>query len=113
LHNQYIYSAAAYGLWGLASWLLYVGGLVALFVKLKHTHTPVAWGFLGVACMLMLQGLTNVNLAHNHYGVMVSMAVCLLFVVAKTSGNTARGAGKPEGFPADAEMSEVKSRMQW
>lgn len=85
-HSDYVHTQVEYGLWGLASYLLYGGTLLWLSgCLLRKKHITCGLPLLGVALLHLSSGLTNVNFGHNYYPVTLSLAVtCLLIRFANT-----------------------------
>jgi O-antigen ligase len=89
VHNQYLHSAMDGGLVGLASALAVLAGLGAAAFRLRQTDPVASRQMQGVLFMHATAGLTNVNMAHNYYAIMLSLSVTLILA----------GAGSRSGSP--------------
>ncbi len=80
LHNNYVEELFDQGLFGLASFLSFLAGLLYMVVRLRKEQPMAALGMAGILFMHSTSSLTNVNFAHNYYPTMLSVAVavCLL-----------------------------------
>ena len=76
-----------YGLFGLASLLLYAVGM-SWFVFRMHARgaTTQAWAIAGVLFIHITTGLTNVNFAHNYYPTMLSIVMSLILLTPSSQG---------------------------
>lgn len=78
VHNEYLNQLLDHGLWGLASQLLYLGGLLWISWQLhRHTQDTAAFSVAGMAFVHMTTSLSNVNFSHNYYTAAFSMLVGL------------------------------------
>lgn len=78
VHNEYLHQWVDHGLWGLASQLVYLAGL--LFVGwqlLQKKHRTATLSLAGIVFMHMTSSLSNVNFAHNYYTTSLSFFVGL------------------------------------
>lgn len=90
VHNQYLHAAMDGGLIGLASTLAVLAGLGAAAWRLRRFDPVASRQMQGVLFMHATAGLTNVNMAHNYYAIMLSLAVTLILVGAgRRSGDGA------------------------
>jgi len=90
VHNQYLHAAMDGGLVGLAATLAVLAGLGAAAWRLRRFDPVASRQMQGVLFMHATAGLTNVNMAHNYYAIMLSLSVTLILVGAgHRSGNTA------------------------
>ena len=90
VHNQYLHAAMDGGLIGLASTLAVLAGLCAAAWRLRRFDPVASRQMQGVLFMHATAGLTNVNMAHNYYAIMLSLAVTLILVGAgRKSGDRA------------------------
>ncbi len=89
VHNQYLHAAMDGGLIGLASTLAVLAGLGAAAWRLRRTDDLASRQMQGVLFMHATAGLTNVNMAHNYYAVMLSLSVAVILA----------GAGARAGLP--------------
>ena len=94
VHNQYLHAAMDGGLIGLASTLAVLAGLGASAWRLRRLDPVASRQMQGVLFMHATAGLTNVNMAHNYYAIMLSLTVAVILI-----GAGAR-AGGPEPAPA-------------
>ncbi|MBK7507684.1 MAG: hypothetical protein IPI16_05745 [Comamonadaceae bacterium] len=94
VHNQYLHAAMDGGLIGLASTLAVLAGLGASAWRLRRLDPVASRQMQGVLFMHATAGLTNVNMAHNYYAIMLSLTVAVILI-----GAGAR-AGGPEPVPA-------------
>lgn len=72
VHNEVLNAVLDHGLFGLASVLCTWLTLLAAAWLCRKVHWSLSLAMLGMALMHALAGLTNVNTAHNYYGVMLS-----------------------------------------
>lgn len=78
VHNEYLNQLLDHGLWGLASQLLYLVGLLWISWQLhRHAQDTAAFSLAGIAFMHMTTSLTNVNFSHNYYTAAFSMLLGL------------------------------------
>ena len=82
VHNQYLHSAMDGGLVGLASILAVLAGLGAAAYFLQRTDPVASRQVQGVLFIHATASLTNVNLAHNYYAIMLSLSVALILLGA-------------------------------
>lgn len=80
VHNELLQAALDQGVFGLASVLSTWAGLLAAAWLCWKKHRPTAIGLLGLALVHISAGLTNVNTAHNYYGLMLGFATGMLFL---------------------------------
>jgi O-antigen ligase len=93
VHNQYLHAAMDGGLIGLASTLAVLAGLGASAWRLRRVDSLASRQMQGVLFMHATAGLSNVNMAHNFYAIMLSLSVAVILI-----GAGAR-AGGPEPAP--------------
>ena len=93
VHNQYLHAAMDGGLIGLASTLTVLAGLGASAWRLRRVDPVASRQMQGVLFMHATAGLSNVNMAHNFYAIMLSLSVAVILI-----GAGAR-AGGPEPAP--------------
>ncbi len=85
VHNEYLQVMLDHGLWGLFSHMLPLLALLAMAWRLRQADTrSAAIGLVGIAVMALVGGLTNVNTAHNYYGVMLSLCAGLALLGAES-----------------------------
>jgi len=82
VHNQYLNNAIDGGLVGLAGLLALQVGLWVAAHRLGRFNRKAGLQLWGVSWMHALAGLSNVNLAHNYYVLMLALSVGLVFVMA-------------------------------
>ncbi len=89
LHNNYVEELFDQGLFGLASFLSFLAGLLYMVVRLRKEQPMAALGMAGILFMHSTSSLTNVNFAHNYYPTMLSVAVavCLLLFMKTTDSD--------------------------
>jgi O-antigen ligase len=90
LHNEFLDAWTSHGLLGLLSLLVLSTGLVMAVHKLWVPHPVSAFGLLGILFMHLSAGLSNVNMAHNYYGAMLSLSVGLALVLAASEERALR-----------------------
>lgn len=81
LHNDALSIWMEHGALGIASYTLSVLGLWWLAWRSRLRSIGLGLGFAGLAWTHASTGLTNMNTIHNYYGVMLSLAVVLLFLL--------------------------------
>ena len=97
VHNQYLHAAMDGGLVGLAATLAVLAGLAAGAFKLRRIDRVASQQLAGLLLMHATASLTNVNMAHNYYAVMLALAVSLVLLGARrTPGDPAAAADRPE-----------------
>lgn len=97
VHNQYLHAAMDGGLVGLAATLAVLGGLAGAAIRLHRVDPSASRQMQGLLFMHATAGLTNVNMAHNYYAVMLALAVSLVLLGARrTPGDLAAAADRPE-----------------
>lgn len=82
VHNQYLNNAIDGGLVGLAGLLALQVGMWVAAHRLGRFNRMAGLQLWGVGWMHALAGLSNVNLAHNYYVLMLALSVGLVFVMA-------------------------------
>ena len=82
VHNQYLNNAIDGGLVGLSGLLALQVGLWLAAARLGRVNRTAGLQLWGVGWMHALAGLSNVNLAHNYYVLMLALSVGLVFVMA-------------------------------
>ncbi len=82
VHNQYLHAAMDGGLVGLASTLAVLAGLGVAAWRLRRFDPVASRQMQGVLFMHATAGLTNVNMAHNYYAIMLSLSVTLILMGA-------------------------------
>ncbi|MFZ1546246.1 MAG: O-antigen ligase family protein [Candidatus Nitrotoga sp.] len=82
VHNQYMNNAIDGGLVGLLGLLALQVGLWVAAHRLGTFNRIAGLQLWGVGWMHALAGLSNVNLAHNYYVLMLALSVGLVFVMA-------------------------------
>lgn len=83
VHNAYLHHAMDGGVIGLVGFLASIGGLVYAARVWRHRHPTAQKQMLGIAFVHASTSLSNVNLAHNYYAVMLSMCVMLVVIQAR------------------------------
>jgi O-antigen ligase len=82
VHNQYLHSAMDGGLVGLASVVAVLVGLGVAAYLLRRTDPVALRQMQGILFLHATASLTNVNLAHNYYAIMLSLSVALILLGA-------------------------------
>ena len=82
VHNAYLHHAMDGGVIGLIGFLATIGGLVYAARAWRHSHPVAQKQMLGIAFVHASTSLSNVNLAHNYYAVMLSLCVMLVVIQA-------------------------------
>ena len=82
VHSQYLHSAMDGGLIGLASTLAVLAGLGVAAFRLRKADPVASRQMQGVLFIHATAGLTNVNMAHNYYAVMLSVSVAVILASA-------------------------------
>jgi len=78
VHNEYLNQLLDHGLWGLASQLVYLAGLLWISWQLhRRAQDAAAFSVAGIAFVHMTTSLTNVNFSHNYYTAAFSMLLGL------------------------------------
>lgn len=90
LHNDLLHPWLEFGLWGLGGYLAYAVGLVAMVCKFTRASSGQipAVGLLAVLFTHLATGMSNMNLAHNYYPVMLSISVGLILMMAQVTCRT-------------------------
>lgn len=89
MHNQFLHDLVDHGVWGLASSLVYLFGLIGLAFWLgKRRQSFAGWTLGSVAFMHASASMTNVNFAHNFYPVIMSIVVVMALTNAMGSRTT-------------------------
>lgn len=95
LHNEYLNQLVDHGLWGLASQLSYIMGLLWMVKQLVQTRQKTAAQVIGcIAFMHTMSSMGNVNFAHNYYTTALSMMVILTLWLAQPIAEKQK---EPEG----------------
>ena len=81
-HSDLLNPWVEFGLLGLAGYLTYGVGmiLIAWHLKRQLTRPTLALGMLATALVHLATGLSNMNLAHNYYPIMLAISVSLIFL---------------------------------
>lgn len=82
-HNQYLHHALDGGLLGLAGLLALLAGMAVAARRLWRLNPVAGQQMAGLLVMHAVAGLSNVNLAHNYYVVMLSLCIALVFLDAE------------------------------
>jgi len=87
LHNDFLHPWLEFGFWGLGGYLAYAVGLVVMVRKFTREFSGriPAIGLLAVLCTHLATGMSNMNLAHNYYPVMLSISVGLILMMAQVT----------------------------
>jgi O-antigen ligase len=83
VHNAYLHHLLDGGLISLAGFLLTLAGMVSAgWILYRFSHVA-AWQLWGIAFVHATTNLSNVNLAHNYYALMLSVSLFLVFLSAQ------------------------------
>lgn len=85
-HNAYLHHGMDGGVIALLGFLLPLGALGIMAVRLKTSHPASALQMWGIAFVHAVTNLTSVNLAHNYYALMLVISVALVLVQARLAG---------------------------
>ena len=96
VHNQFLHSAMDGGVVGLVSTLAVLVGLGFAAFRLRHVDPVATRQLQGILFMHTTAGLTNVNMAHNYYAIMLSLAVATVFGCAGSRAVLSSGKRKAE-----------------
>jgi glucose dehydrogenase len=100
LHNEFLNQLVDHGLWGLASQLAYIVGLLLMVRQLLQAQQKTAAMAIGCVCFMHLSSsMSNVNFAHNYYTATLSLMVMLGLWLA----HPAQTKNGPEG-PSDLHL---------
>ena len=78
LHNELLNQLIDHGLWGLASQLAYIAGLLVMALQLLRAQQKTAAMAIGCICFMHLSSsMSNVNFSHNYYTTALSIVVML------------------------------------
>ena len=94
-HNQYLHNAMEGGIIGLAALLALQAGLWIAAWLLRRRDAVAGTQLWGLGWMHAIAGLSNVNLAHNYYAVMLGLSVGLVFLLASARGAAAGPGARP------------------
>lgn len=84
LHNELLNQLVDHGLWGLASQLAYIAGLLVMAVQLLRAQQKTAAMAIGCICFMHLSSsMSNVNFSHNYYTTALSIMVMLSLWMAE------------------------------
>lgn len=95
VHNAYLHHAMDGGIVGLLGFLVSIGGLLYAARAWPRTRSIARHQLLGIAFVHASASLSNVNLAHNYYAVMLSLCVLLVIIQARTDDDTGTGNVRP------------------
>ena len=82
LHNEFLDAWTSHGLLGLLSLVVLMIGLGLAAKTLWVPHPVAAKALVGILFMHFTAGLSNVNMAHNYYGALLSLSVGLALLLA-------------------------------
>ena len=84
LHNELLNQLIDHGLWGLASQLAYIAGLLVMALQLLRAQQKTAVMAIGCVCFMHLSSsMSNVNFSHNYYTTALSIMVMLSLWMAE------------------------------
>ncbi len=81
-HNQYLHNAMDGGLLGLSGLLALIVGMGLAAWRLMRSDRVAGLQMQGLMWMHAAAGLSNVNLAHNYYALMLSLSIAVVLVPA-------------------------------
>jgi O-antigen ligase len=82
LHNDALNTLFEHGIFGLASYLSLGAGLAWLALRRVYCNTALRWSLAGMVWMHLTAGLTNMNMGHNYYGVMLALSLSMAWMLA-------------------------------
>lgn len=77
LHNEFLDAWMTHGVLGLMSSLTWPLGLIWMCVSLRKSHPETSLMLWGIVWVHASASLSNVNLAHNYYGTVLSLCIGL------------------------------------
>ncbi len=83
VHNAYLHHLLDGGVISLLGFLLSVAGLVHAGITVRKQYPVAALQLWGIAFVHATTNLSNVNLAHNYYALMLSISLFLVFLSAQ------------------------------
>jgi hypothetical protein len=83
VHNAYLHHLLDGGVLSLLGFLLSVAGLVHAGITVRKQYPVTALQLWGIAFVHATTNLSNVNLAHNYYALMLSVSLFLVFLSAQ------------------------------
>jgi O-antigen ligase len=83
VHNAYLHHLLDGGVLSLLGFLLSVAGLVHAGITVRKQYPVTALQLWGIAFVHATTNLSNVNLAHNYYALMLSISLFLVFLSAQ------------------------------
>lgn len=86
VHNGYLHSTMDGGIIGLTGFLASIIGLLCAAKAWKNAQPTARLQMLGLAFVHATTSLSNVNLAHNYYAVMLSLCTMLVIIQARSQG---------------------------
>ena len=87
VHNAYLHHAMDGGIVSLIGFLASIGGLIYAAMAWRHNNPVAQRQMMGLAFVHASTSLSNVNLAHNYYVVMLSLCVMLVVIQARAEGS--------------------------
>lgn len=87
LHNEFLDAWVSHGLMGIISLLVLATGMGLMVHKLWKSHPYAAQSILGILFMHLTSGLSNTNMVHNFYGVMLSITISISLLIAASDPN--------------------------
>ena len=86
VHNAYLHHGMDGGVISLFGFLLPLGALAMMAVRLRPHYPASALQMWGILFVHAVSNLTSVNLAHNYYALMLVISVALVLVQARLAG---------------------------
>ena len=82
LHSDPLTSLFDHGFLGLSSYLVLGAGLAWLATRRQCCNAGLRWSLGGILWMHLTSGLTNMNLGHNYYGVMLALSLSVAWLLS-------------------------------
>ena len=87
LHNEYLNNVIDYGIFGMLGGLIYLYGLIRLFLHYRNKNHVISISFLGLFFVHTLGSASNVNFIHNYYVICFSLAIFLSMLLDNKNEN--------------------------
>ena len=87
VHNAYLHHGMDGGVISLLGFLLPLGALALMAIRLRSQHPASALQMWGILFVHAVSNLTSVNFAHNYYALMLVISVALVLVQARLAGS--------------------------
>lgn len=103
LHNEYINGMVDHGVFGLASTLSYMIGLIWVAWTLRRRYAMTSLAVGGIAFIHVTMSLTDTNSQTNNYSVMLSLALFMIFMARSGSTRPGVKTGVADGAAASQD----------